>query len=151
PGPGIRSKRRAGLGRNGWHRPVELAREATQVVVREQVQVVAALAEGRQADGKHVQTVKEVGPEVAVRDALLQWRIRGGNHPHVGPDCFIPAHALERAVLQSAQKFHLGRGPQVANLVEEPGPAGTLLELANTLAVGPGEGPLLVTEQLAFE
>src|SRR5262249_42329672 len=47
--------------------------------------------------------------------------------------------------------FHRGRGPQVAIRVEERGPAGTLLELANTLAVGPGEGPLLVTEQLALE
>src|SRR5208337_3301822 len=39
----------------------------------------------------------------------------------------------------------------VADLVEEDGTAVALLELADAASVGPGEGALLVPEQLALE
>src|SRR5206468_5079144 len=48
---------------------------------------------------------------------------------------------------------HLGLGGRrhVADLVEEEGAAAALLELADAAAVGAGEGPLLVAEQLALQ
>ena len=71
--------------------------------------------------------------------------------PHVGLDRLVAADALESSVLQHAQHFGLGQRRHVADFVEEEGAAVALLELADPLAVGAGEGALLVAEQLAFQ
>ena len=54
-------------------------------------------------------------------------------------------------LLQHAQDLGLRAGAHVADLVEEQRAAVGLLEAADALAIGAGEGALLVTEQLGFE
>jgi hypothetical protein len=61
-----------------------------------------------------------------------------------------PAHALQHALLQDAQHLGLGLEGHVADLVEEDGAALGRLEAAHPARVGPGEGALLVAEQLAL-
>ena len=57
---------------------------------------------------------------------------------------------LVSLLLQHAEDLGLGREGHVAYLVEEEGAAVGLLELALMLFLGPGEGALLVTEELAL-
>src|SRR4029077_1126044 len=52
---------------------------------------------------------------------------------------------------EHAQELSLGGQRQLADLVEEEGPPLGQLEAPRLPAVGAGEGPLLVTEELVFE
>ncbi len=52
-----------------------------------------------------------------------------------------PADPLEPAVLEHAEDLRLGQRRHVADLVQEQRSARALLELADPLAVGPGERP----------
>ena len=54
-------------------------------------------------------------------------------------------------LLQHAQNLGLNRGAHVADFVEEQAAAVGLLEAADALAIGAGEGALLVSEQLRLE
>ena len=53
--------------------------------------------------------------------------------------------------MQDAQQFALDRHRHLADLVEKKRAAVRLLETSDALGAGPGEGALLVTEQLALE
>jgi hypothetical protein len=61
------------------------------------------------------------------------------------------ADAFEASVLQDSQQFGLKWQRHVADLVEEDGATGSLLELADVCLEGISEGSLFVTEQLALE
>ena len=74
-----------------------------------------------------------------------------GHDPHVDLEGAVAAHPLELALLEEAQQLHLDRGGDVADLVEEEGPAVGGLEPARARVDGAGERPLLVAEQLALE
>ncbi len=63
----------------------------------------------------------------------------------------VSADALERLLLQQPQDLGLERQGHVSHFVEENGPVIALLELADAASFGPGEGALLVAEQLALE
>ncbi len=77
--------------------------------------------------------------------------MRGRDQPHVGLDRLVASHALEPLVLQEPQDLGLHSQRHVADLVEEERAAVALLELADAASVGPGEGALLVAEQLALQ
>ena len=62
---------------------VELLRVALQEPARQHGDVVAALAQRRQADGDHVQAVVEVLAEAAGADLVLQVPVGGGEHADV--------------------------------------------------------------------
>ena len=61
------------------------------------------------------------------------------------------ADALERHLLEHPEELGLDLEVDVADLVQEEGPAVGLLEAAHAVAVGAGERPLDVAEQLALE
>src|SRR5262249_24062993 len=105
--------------------------------------VVAALAQRRQVDGEDVQPVVQVWPELPLLRPRLEVAVGGGDQPHVGADRLVAADALERLLLQDAQQLGLQRQRHVADLVQEQRAAADLLELADALAVGAGEGPFL--------
>src|SRR5204863_3116288 len=63
----------------------------------------------------------------------------------------VRADALDLAALEDAQELGLQGRRQLADLVEEDGPALGLLEGAEAARRGAGEGALLVAEQLALE
>ena len=66
-------------------------------------------------------------------------------------DGLVAAHPLERAGLQHPQDFGLRRRRHVADLVQEDGAAMALLELADALQGGAGEGAAFVAEEFAFQ
>src|SRR5258706_42002 len=79
----------------------------------------------------------------SVGSTTLRWHIAG--------DGLVAAHAAQLALLQHAQELGLHLRRDVADLVEEEGPAGGLLEQAPPGGVRAGERSLLVAEELALE
>ena len=75
----------------------------------------------------------------------------GGDDPDVGLDRLVAADPLELLLLQEPEDLALEHRRHVADLVEEEGPAVALLELADPGGDGPGEGALLVAEELRLE
>src|SRR5262249_5582453 len=74
-----------------------------------------------------------------------------GDHANV--DLFIGrrAHGLDLPALDGAQKARLGVELELAELIDEDRSAGSLLECAQTIAIGAGEGAPHVTIKLALD
>jgi len=69
----------------------------------------------------------------------------------VGGDALVAPHPLEHALLQHPQELDLHREGHVADLVEEQGAGLGHLEPPAAGADGPGERPLLVSEELTLQ
>ena len=149
--PGVGAQPRQRLRSDLAHLAAQLAVEAAQVLLDQHGQIVAPFAQRRQSDREDAEPVEQVGTELALAGPAFQVAVGGRDQPHVGPDRFAAADALEGLVLQHAQQLGLHRQRHVADLVEEQRAAAALLELADPAAVGAGEGALLVAEQLAFQ
>ena len=113
--------------------------------------VFAALAQRRKHDRISVEPIVKVGAELPAGDHRLQVAVGGGQEPHIAFDGFVAAHPLEPLVLQHAQDLALHQRRHVAHLVEKQRALVALFELADVADRGPGEGPFLVAEQLAFQ
>ena len=113
--------------------------------------VFLALAQRRHLDGDDVQAVVEVLAELAGRDHRRQVAVGRGDQPDVDLDGAGAAQPLEFVLLEHAQDLRLRVRAHVADFVEEQRAAVGLLEPADALLVGAGEGALLVAEQLRLE
>ena len=128
-----------------------LTREAPQECLHQLGDVVRALAQRRQRDREHVQSVIEVLAELPARHHLGQVAVGGRHHPHVDADRLVAAHPFELTLLQHTQQLHLCLQGQLADLVQEQRAAVGQLEAALVLANRARERALLVPEQLAFD
>ena len=88
---------------------------------------------------------RPVGHELAERP------VRRGEDPDVGRPRPGVADRREGAVLDDPQELDLEVGRDVAQLVEQQGPAGGELEQARPVLVRPGERTLQVAEELALD
>ena len=113
--------------------------------------VIPALAQRWQADGKHIQAVVQIVAKCAFRDGFLQIPMRRGDDSDVDLSSARRPQAFELAFLQHAKQFRLQIERQIANFVEKQRPAVGQLESALALRHGPGECAALVTEQLALD
>ena len=104
-------------------------------------------AQRRHRDREHVQAIEQVFAEAAGFDVGDQVAIGGRDDADVDLDQLAGADRLDLALLDGAQQLDLGRGRQLADLVEEQGAAGRLDELADMALGGAGERALLVAEQ----
>ena len=129
----------------------QLARALLQEMAGEQRDVLAPLAQRRQADADDVEAMEEVFAEQAVLDPRFEILVGRGNHPDIGLDRRMPADAIEMPVRQHAQQARLQLGGHVADFVEEQGAALGLLEAAAPLRLGAGKGAALVAEEFRFE
>ena len=102
-------------------------------------------------DVDDVEAVVEVLAEAALGYLLLEVAIGGGHDADVGLDGLLAAHALELAVLEDAEDLDLHVLVDFAYLVQEEGALVRELEAATRASLGPGEGSLLVAEELALE
>jgi hypothetical protein len=104
-------------------------------VLRERGDVLAALAQRRQHEARHVQAVVEVLAERLVLDHLLELAVGGRDDAHVHLHRVVVAQAADLALLDGAQQLGLERRRGLGDLVEEERAAVGLLEQA--LARGP--------------
>ena len=113
--------------------------------------VAPPLAQGRDAQGDHVQPVVEVLAEAAARGRIAEIDLGRRDHAQVEPPPFVGAERLDLAGLEHAQELDLDRRRAGLDLVEEQRAAVRVLDPADALAVGTGEGSGLVPEELALE
>ena len=105
----------------------------------------------RQLDAHDLEPVVEVLAERARGDRLVQVAVGGRDQPDVDLDRLVRADPDDLAALQHAQQLDLGGQRHVADLVEEQRAAVGVLEPALAVAVGAGERPLDVAEELALQ
>ncbi len=113
--------------------------------------VLGPLAQRRQQQREDVEPIIEVLAESPLADQNLQVLVGGRDDADVDADRVRGADAFEHPLLQHAQQLGLHVERDVADLVEEQRAAVGQLESAHLVAMGAGEGPLDVTEQLALQ
>jgi len=128
-----------------------LGRDALEEIFGEKTDVLLAAAQRREVEADDVEPVKKILAELFFGHLGLEVFVCRGDDAHIGLDGLVAADAGERPVLQHAQEFALDGERHVADLVEKEGAAVALLEPADTLGAGPGEGTFFVTEEFAFE
>ena len=113
--------------------------------------VVAALAEGRQPHGDHVDAVEEILAELALGHHPGEIAIGRRNDPDVCLDFLGTADAAELAFLQHAQNLDLQHRAHLADLVEEDRPLVGDFDESFLVAVRSGECASHVAEQLRVQ
>ena len=113
--------------------------------------VGAALAQRRQLQGDHRQPVVEVFAQGTLLHRPSRSSIGRRDHPDVDRMHLVATHRPHYAVLEKAQQLHLQVDVHLGDLVQEQHAAVRLAQQSQALAVGSGERPLDVSEQLALE
>ena len=106
---------------------------------------------GGELDAHDVDAVVEVFPEAAPAHQIRQVPVGGREDPDVGGFRSGRPEGLVGPLLQHAEQFHLQRGRDLRDLVEEDGPLFGKGEPAGLAAGGARERPGLVPEQFRFE
>ena len=96
-----------------------LFRILLEEVIDQQRNVLAPLAQWRQVDGDHVETVKQIFAEPAVANHLAQINIGGGDDAHVHLHLLRAAQMHKPAILKNAQDLALRVHGHGADFVEE--------------------------------
>src|SRR5690606_32358805 len=125
--------------------------EAAQELLREQADVAGAVAERRERDGDDREPVVQVIAQLARLESLLHVLVGGGDDADVHADLLLAAEAAEGALLEGTQELDLDVRLHLGDLVQEERPAVGELEAAGLLVDRPGEGALLVAEQLVLQ
>src|SRR6266508_6954138 len=105
----------------------------------ERLHVLAAFPQGRDLDRHDAQPVEEVFAEVSVGDGAAQVAVGCRDDPRVRVPRAVLSHALERALLEDAQKLDLQRKGHVSDFVQKEGPARGDLEAPGAVAHGARE------------
>ena len=122
-GPGVGLEPRERGRRDRGEAPLRLPGEPIEEVAREVGDVLLPLAQRRQRHRDHVEPVIEVLAELTLLHGRVQLAVRRGDDAHVDGDRLRPAHALEGALLEEPQQLRLQLVRDVADLVEQHGPA----------------------------
>ena len=113
--------------------------------------VFAAVAQRRQQNGKHVQTVVEIAAKLTPIRHLHQITICGSHQPNVDLMSAGAAQALELLFLQNAQQLRLQRRRNVAHFIQEKRALVGQFETADLLRDGSGERTLLVAKEFTLQ
>ena len=128
---------------------VVLPAEAGQELVGHGDDVLLPLPQGGDVDADDVQPVEEIGPEQTALHRLLQIAVGGNDQPEVQLDLLGAGEALNGLLLNQLQELGLDMGGQLADLIQEQRAVVGQLDLADLAGGGgPGEGALLIAEQL---
>ncbi len=148
--PAVIEQRRTGLLAEAASRTSVLLDETRQKAVRQGQNVFAALTQGWQIQGDHVQAVQQILTETSAAHHVLKVEVGGGQDAHVGTSSHRVADALVFLVLNEAQQLGLQRQRKVADLVEKQGAAIGLIDTTQRAFAGTGESAAAVAEQFAF-
>ena len=110
--------------------------------------VLGPLPQRRYLDAEHVEPVVQIEPKRLLLDHRLQRRIGRRDDADRRPLLDLAADPVIGALLGEPQQVALLLGRQLADLVEEQGPAGRLFDIAMVAALGAGKGAALMAEQL---
>src|SRR5712675_2557923 len=88
-------------------------------IIYEQRNILFAIAQRRQFDGKNVEPVVKITAKGAVRDSRLQITIRRRDDTDVSAQNFRATHAFKLAFLQNAQQCDLRLHWQISYFIEK--------------------------------
>ena len=131
-------------------RAARLRAVALHEVLQQQRDVLRPLAQGRQVHVHHVQPVVQVLAKLARLDHLLQRTVGRRDHAQFHAVQLGASDASELLLLKQAQQLDLRLWIQLADLVQEEGPAVRGLDQSLATPRGSGEGSALVAEELAL-
>src|SRR5882724_10119200 len=142
-----------GLGfcRESFYGSPVLAVELVEEVMSKDNGVPRPLAQGWNPDGELVQPIIKVFAELLRVDHLDNAPVGCANNPDIDRNQLAATDSLDHALLQEAEQLDLKQRRHVGNLIEKDRPALGKLQLADGLLDGAGEGPLFVSEELAFQ
>jgi hypothetical protein len=150
-GPGVAHQAVQGVVVDAADGLAERLPRAPDEVVHEQRDVLAPLPERRDLHAHDVEAVEQVLAEAPGGGLGLEVPGRRRQHAHVHPAGLRLADGADLLLLEHAQQLGLERQRQLADLVEEQRAAVGLGEEPAPRAVGAGERPLGVPEELALE
>ena len=120
--------------------------------VDEQEQILLPLPQGRDEGGQGVEPVVQILAEGALLHPLFQILVGGRHDAHVHRDDLVASHPHDLPLLEDPQQLALQGGTHPLHLVQEEGAlVGKLEQAGLSPPPGPGEGPLLIAEQLALQ
>src|ERR1019366_4613147 len=149
--PVILQQRTQGFGSYAQRQALIFFGKLGNEVLHEHRNVILALAQRRQVNGDHVETVEQIVAELAVLYLLLEIDVSGGDNAHVHLYLAHSAQVHELAVLQHAQDLGLRLQVHGANLIKEQRPAIGHLEQAFLAGDGAGEGAFDVAEERGLQ
>ena len=130
-------------------RPILLDPSLAQEVLDQTRNVFGMLAQGWHAQYHDREAVVEVETKGAPVDLRPEVAIRCRYQSDIDGDLVAATDTAKAAPLQRAEQARLQLGRELAHFVEEEGSPVGPLEGADVLAVGAGEGTLLVAEEFA--
>src|SRR5581483_10040158 len=131
--------------------PIVLARDGFGKIVHQRGDVVAALTQGRQHNGKDINSVIQALAKRAVLHRLLQIAMGGDDYANVNLDRPIAADPFHFTVLQHAQQLGLHHDGHVTDLVKKQRSAVGLFEFAQVTGGRAGERSFLMAEQFRLD
>ncbi len=138
------------LGRRG--RKLEPGADALLNAPQKHPHVAAPLAQQGHFQGQHAQPVEQIPPEAPAVHLGAQIHVGGRDDALVHQNLAPRAQLHDLLFLQHPQQLHLQHGAHGLDLVQKQSAAAGGLEEADVAALFcPGEGALLVAEQLAFQ
>src|SRR5450830_213959 len=120
-------------------------------VVRQEGDVGAPVAQGRQEDREHVEAVEKILAEAPLRHRGFEVPVRRGHEADVDRNRMKAAEPFELPLLQDAQELHLGRDGQISHLVQKERPLVGELEAPFLLGPRVRESARLVAEELGLD
>src|SRR5262245_9916597 len=90
-------------------------------MIREQGYIVAALTERGKFEGNNAYPIKQIFPELIIRDHFRQRPVRCGNDTNIHGYFLSPSDTSNRTLLQDAQQLHLHCGTRIPNLIQKDG------------------------------
>ena len=139
------------IGREGQTGLGVLDTIVVQESLRHHDDVVPPLPQGRDLDDHNGQAEVQVLAKLPAGDGLLQVPVRGREDAGVARNLLPAPNTLEAFLLKKAQKLHLDRRRQLADLIEEERAARGGLDVPFALRVGTRERAFLVAEEFALE
>ncbi len=138
-------------GRRQAHRRAALMLQARNDFFQQQGQIFNPIAQRRCFNGKHIEPVVKIFPELALGNLVFQHAMRGGNDPYIGGNTAVAPHPLKHPFLQHPQQLHLHRQAHVANLIKKQGAALSSFKSPFTVAHRAGKCAFFVTEEFRFQ
>ena len=120
-------------------------------MARQLRQVSQPLSQGGHANLQDIQPVVEIFAKPAILDCLLQVDMGGGKNPDIDGDRPTAPDALDVLFLKKAQQIRLQLQRQIADFIQQQRSAVGSLDSPHLALMGPGEGALLVAEQLRLD
>ena len=150
-GPPVAHENRHRVRRNRVHALPLGARVRPDEVRRERGNVMAPLAQRRNAELDDLQSVQQILPEAPLLDHLAEVAVGGGHDPCVNADAPIRADRRNLLRLHGPKQLGLNGRGQLANLIEEESAARRRAKESVAPSVGARERAPLVPEEVALD